>query len=111
MVLFFDEGVLLGLLTSNSYFLLTFLFFTCLPPSQNPLHKPSPLRGLAQHALRGGRGLTQGSAQLFPLEGVEGGPRASSGALDEAGSPPTLGSRLLLPAWGNFHIDDYFKIK
>lgn len=40
MVLFFDEGVLLGLLTSNSYFVLTFLFFTCFPPSQNPLHKP-----------------------------------------------------------------------
>lgn len=38
VVLVFDEGVLLGLLTSNSYFLLTFLFFTCFPLPQNPLH-------------------------------------------------------------------------
>lgn len=68
--LFFDEGMLL-VLTSNSYFLLTFLFFTCFPPSQNPLHKPLPLRGLAQHALLGER-LVQSSPRLFPREGSGG---------------------------------------
>lgn len=71
VVLFFDEGLLLGLLTSNSYFLLTFLFFTCFPPSQNPLHKPLPLR--VWHSTPSGwERLTQGSPQLFPREGSGG---------------------------------------
>lgn len=110
VVLFFDEGLLLGLLTSNSCFLLTFLYFTCFPPSQNPLRKPLPLRAWRSMP-PGWESLTQGSPWLFPRGGMEGGPGASSWALKEACSPPTPGSRLLLPALGNFHTNDYFKIK
>lgn len=36
---------------------------------------------------------------------------ASSWSVGEAWPPPNLGSRLLLPALGSFHINDYFKIK
>lgn len=52
------------------------------------------------------------AVSILPLEGRRGRDSgASSWALGEAWPPPDLGSRLLLPALGSFHIDDYFKIK